>query len=1013
VAVLPSFYWFPDRRKILLSRGPSSRHLLVFLTEPEQMVGELLPHKLPRQSLVVPVHRVDQPFTLELRSGRAGAAEYSRRFTPGGPLSSRLQRGLLLWTLGPWHAVEASAFAWRRDELICLDRTAVNSDSDSLLVPTSWSLHQARIVLTPLDEQNQQGPTEIVPAADPPDTTTLSTVLQRLLPQPASADELERLLYWPVPLLEALLQALTTAFRRASSRSRTFFPGAICRGFAEPEDFSNFLTLYEQHPSLVHLLASDLRLLVLAVLHRVPVGSEPISAASLLARAAGQGTIDTRLLNHLESTGHEEIDFWTGLFYKRQQPTPVFYRLRLELHCPVSVEEADEISQLLADLGRSSLDSLLAELVPKVPSPLHQAIQEAMVLRTAAFDKLLPATIRQATEALHNVRRLLTEHLDSLLRERSAGRWSDLAPINQRLREGVAFSDIANLLRSLRRNETVTDVPAADFPCLLLVDALWLRDHQQRENRQRERLRCLLGWCSTLLEEGRLVPLEETTPLAAELADRLPARWQQWLTSWDAVNVERLYRAVGLSGGKVRKRFLQELAQVQALGAALGLDPSGVSLLQSMRDESVYLTVWLQQGPLRLAVQEQLGRVEASLRSTEARSQGTADLAAGRELLAGPIYTWGALPEILERLAFLSGQERDSEESWARMCSFLSPALCDQLHLSEYASPLDEGLDPITGPIGENIDRANRDLGERIEQQRTHLERLHSFGAILGLPEVVPAAERPSIEDEPHPRFAVGLYRNVLGLIRQEGSLDSLMRVVELVEREVKRELHQRVERCLAPCRAPGIALAPSEQAVIDAREVEEVLRGFLDSGDLTRFCTCLARVERVAGVLAARRDMLGLEQKPTGVQLIDWPMAAHWVRQRGDASLIGYLQELIQTPCVAVELLTGEADLEGVEACLEHIRQAGQGQPRRWWSRLYRDVAEVLRGKLAGLPRCAPPWQAPEMNHRADLDRGLAWLGQVVGAIEQEEDVPETLLRELMESELVESEFQKMMNDE
>ena len=100
--------------------------------------------------------------------------------------------------------------------------------------------------------------------------------------------------------------------------------------------------------------------------------------------------------------------------------------------------------------------------------------------------------------------------------------------------------------------------------------------------------------------------------------------------------------------------------------------------------------------------------------------------------------------------------------------------------------------------------------------------------------------------------------------------------------------------------------------------------------------------------------------------------------------------------------LLTEPEKLEIAETALRRVRVAGQGRPRRWWSKTYRDIAEVLRGRLAELPYAGPVWTAPQVEHVPELVAGLAWLARIEEAVRSGETLPAELKLALAETELL-----------
>lgn len=994
----PPYLWFPTSRQLVVSRKGSPDHLYVFHVGRQQLLGELLPLPDRHQLMIAALADDDKSFTIQLHRGRSGAVVHRHQFAKGPGLTPRFDRSAVTWNLSGWQEVEASVIGWNGKTLTYLDRKVVNSGSTTLAVLPEWEKRGVEIVLTPFNAEGHQGPSEAVWTTTLPVAVNTASWLQHFAPAGEEVPILDRLRTWPAPIVSALVSSLEHV--RTHTKGGNRFPEAVCKALSRQRDFLSFLDVYEQQSDLVHLFADNVHLLKLVIRDGLPSGALPTSAAAIVAHAAGKGKVDPRLLQRLEKADGDEIGFWASVVYERRQ-SQALYWLRVERGCPVEVEEAEEIEPLLRRLDAEPLDDLLAELIPDSSSSLYKTVRQARDERQAALEELAPSAIRNAITSLHEARRQLNEHLQNLVQCRLPSPWSRLQEAARLLGDGRPVAEATALLRTLRRNETVP-CPAVTPPCLLNVDAVWMYRLLEDERRKRESLLRTLGWCGSVLD-GKLVPLTETTLAVEDSSGPLTARWQQWVAARGNLDVISLYKAIGFSGGDgVYRCLLQELGQAEALLAQAEGNGPITGILRAMRKEALHLTAWLQQQPLRQAAEERFTQLQSGLRCEEARAQAAGGLAQAWKIIAEPVFNWGQLPALIGDLVLLESQERDSDEAWAELCGRLETELRQQLYLSSWVSPLDHGLDAVVRPLQQHIPTVARSLEDQLGRLKLHLDSLNDRGRLLD--PAWPAAEwdRLSAEDKIPPRFYTQLYAALLELVQQQHEKTYLESLVRQTLAKLKDTLQQQIRAVLEPPHAPGITVVMSPSAQAEIGQVHQALEALFESGDIGESTAYLNRLERVARALAERRDLLGLEQVPTGLRLLTWPEAVPWVRHRTDTSLVAYLQVLASAPCNPAALLRQAGELEALEAALEQVRQAGQGRPRRWWERLYRDMSEVLRGMIASFPHGSAPWQAPEMKTRLDVEMALDWLQRVNDAMARREPIPEALQHVLAEKHLL-----------
>jgi hypothetical protein len=193
----------------------------------------------------------------------------------------------------------------------------------------------------------------------------------------------------------------------------------------------------------------------------------------------------------------------------------------------------------------------------------------------------------------------------------------------------------------------------------------------------------------------------------------------------------------------------------------------------------------------------------------------------------------------------------------------------------------------------------------------------------------------------------------------------------------------------------------PAEGPAAD-HPVTLALAELVEQGDVGQLALALGRLVRAADFVQARADLLGLAQTPRGIDLVRPSSSHRWVRHRGDGPLVERLRTLAWAPCDVLELLSVPGQLEEAEAALAEARRAGSGRPRRWWAALYRDMGEWLRGRIASLPRCGPPWQAPDVETLPELGSALDWLARVEEGLRDGLGLPREMREALVESELV-----------
>ncbi len=987
------FLWLAAQQRLVIHLPPSPQHFQLFLTENDQRLGELLPQPHRDRFLAL---AFDSPGTVELRRGRSGPAVLSQRFLREPVLQPRVVQQRVTWQPVAGQ-VEVALYDWGRPPGQPT-RQPVPGDG-GWPVPASWADGAVSIVLTPIDGTGARGPSVAVPGPLPQRPSWLAW-LEPLTGSPVPPAILDALRTWPAPVLASFLGLLSAAAAQAG-RSARAFPACVCEVLGcRARDWAAFLDVYIRRPEAVHLFAASVRLLGLVRNRGLGFGG-PVSAGDILARIAGNGAPDDLLRERIDAGG-DDFTFWVRALFENTA-SPALRWLRLERGCTVEPVEAEEVAGLLRQLDEQPVDGLADELFDG--SSLRRAVTQAGELRQAALAGATAAAIRSAAAAVTQARTAVREHLDALLRLRPPGRWqAELGPLRQRLEAGGSLAELAAGLSSLRQGNEAAATPGAEPDCLLRLDAWWLHEAERARREQQVAGARVRAWCKTVLEEARLEPLALAGP--AEMGpgpDELHQSWLNWQQAWDAGNMRHLVAA--LEAADLARSAAGLRGQIEQAAAQLPeSDPSTAptrTLLQELAGEALRLMVWLQRDRLRQQGEKLCDRLEGQLACAEARAQGAEILGRLRPLLAGPVGRWSGVPELVDQLRLLADQQDHSTAAWAALRDRLSPALLAELGLSARLSPFDDGLDVLIVPVREHLPRARQAADERLARLGTMLEMLTRLAGVLGCPAPTPA--EPLVGDSgDEPRLGRAEYRGAVDLAQVHARISILEAVLPEARQRLRDELRRRVETAVLPPAAPGICLPAPAGGRADADCLYRTLEAHLEAGDDGKLAAGLARLEATARVLSERRDLLGLEQAPAGLRLLSFAQAPAWSRHAGDAELVRELQALAGLSFRPEELLEQPGLLEARAFACRQVLQGRPDRPRRWWSRLYRELAEVVRGKLDALPRTGPPWQPPPVGQLAQLGPALDWLANITSVLGPGTTVPGPLALALGELDLL-----------
>jgi hypothetical protein len=998
VADLPHCLWFADERRLRVARRGTPGPLHVFCDD--RLLGEL---PAPRGEVAVfDLPAGGGPFDVVLRDGRRGPEAARVGFGPGPRLAPRLPRpGVLQWSPGGWLRLELEAF----DLSVAggrLGSAAVSAAAGACRLPAAWCERRADLVLTPVHEDGRRGPSEEL-LQDPRPARLLSGL--RLAGMAALADAphlLARARSWPGPVLHALCRALQLVAASGVRISRA--QAAVCEALGGKANLAELLSAYEQRPGLVHLLLAGPDLAELARRHGLP-SDAPVTAAGLVAHAFSRGAGDPELLRYLEDLGAPEVRLWADAVLGGKAG-PALRRLRVVRRCPATPDEAAELDAALTRLEEQPADGLADELVPAAAGPTADLLRRAeSASHTALQVPTSPQAILDAAAALPPARAALAEHLDGLLRRRpNSPPWPDLRDVLERVEGGRPLAEAAGLLRRLRQNDPGPDQPpAADPPCLLRADAVWLARRDEEQRRQARGVRRVAAWCRAQLSDPRPVALADAPAGDGDGNGDLGAVWKGWLAGWDGVDVRQVFRAVRADPDPAERALRQEMTRAEALlpkGAPAAAPVREV--LREMTAERPRLVAWLSQPALRQAARERLADLERGLRGEEARTRGAAALAAALAAVAEPVCRWAGLPALLTELDRLRGWERAAEGAWARLLAKAPDDLRGPLGLAG-VDPERDGLDAVAGPVAEHAAEVAAVLDDRAARLRARLERLDALGRVLGLPPAAaPVEAPPPPEAEPAPELGAPAFALLAGLVRRELTRAGLARQADGRLAEIRAAAAAGALRALAPRVGAAVPPPPPGPLAEDARRAADALAALADRGDEAALTDAVARLPRAAALLRERADLLGLSAVPSGAELVRPARSDAWLRDPADAELVRLLRRLAEAPCDAAALLAEPGRLDALDAALAPLRSASQGRPRRWWARVYRDVAEVLRGRLAGLPAVGLGWRPPQVRHRADLVAALDWLRRVEAALGRDDGPPGALRQALRDAELV-----------
>jgi hypothetical protein len=248
------------------------------------------------------------------------------------------------------------------------------------------------------------------------------------------------------------------------------------------------LSTWLARPQDVHLLTGTPALTQLLQRYSMPTNHRPSSLAAILY--AGGCTNDVDLARHLDQCGDTEINVWLTTLAKALMSFQDLRNYCVGRGWKVSNLELMELDSSLRHLKVQPLDELVDELIALYRSPLHDLAGMSIELtRTALTPLATMEQVRAARQTRNKLRDLLKQHLEELIKQRpKPGPWDSLRDVIADLQHFQLTTAIRRLRRM--REQYSSKIGKTDYnptpeqgaalvgiePCLLKIDAIWLRN---------------------------------------------------------------------------------------------------------------------------------------------------------------------------------------------------------------------------------------------------------------------------------------------------------------------------------------------------------------------------------------------------------------------------------------------------------------------------------------------------------------------------------------------------------